>query len=598
MKVKMKIEDLRTSKLLMIIKLVLVYYWIVYFMKNADSLVGTTFAMGLIGTISIICFFCNNILEQYFNRRILMFAIIFSLFFSFAACLANYSIGIFNNKGVFLLILGGMIIGYYSFCLLVYFFKTLSIKNKTIKNISISNDKNNIKLFLFFFLCIALFDLFYYFTSNFPGTFTPDSYGSISQCLSNTYSDHHPFWFTVHVKMALTIGFRFFHSITAGYVIFFVFQICFIAFTFALGFLTILQIGAPMHTVIILLIYTIFMPYNFIYSSTLWKDIPFGISVLLVTVALFRNMTSFQEKNNKSRIFNRLILLIGLYGSFIYRNNGWYAMSAVTLLFFVFYRKKHRNILICMITILILTFVMKNPVEHMLNISPTQSAESLSIPIQQIGYVINYEDDLSDEEYKALDHFFTSRENWKAYNPNISDPLKVEMKNEYTSNHMSDFLKLWLKIGLRHPKSYIKGWISQTRGYWNSGYNYWRWATADNNVRKISSVNISSNIAEENKQIQPFASWFAKYISLFEKYYIFHPLLSIGMWSWWMLAIILINYILNKRYLSFVGLPCLFSILTLLIATPVFSEFRYAYCLFTTMPIYMMISMYYNPTIK
>lgn len=567
-------------------------------LQNADSLGGTTIAIGMAGTISVVLL--RIILpEQYNSRRVQCAAIIFGCFFSSASCISNFVNGLAGYKGLILLILAGMIIGYYLFYLLYYLCSKPSIYKDNL-NIS-SNKKADKILFFISFLTIIFCDLFFYLTSNFPGTFSPDSYSSIIQSLSNEYSDHHPFWFTILVKMALTLGLDIFHSITAGYIIFFVVQICFLAFSFSVGILTLFQIGAPIYSVVALLLFTVIMPYNLVYSSTLWKDIPFGISILLVTVALLRNMISLNDNTSVwGGAFNRIILLIGLYGSFIYRNNGWYAMISVTILFIFFFRKTYKTVIFCMIGMFILTLVMKHPVERVLNVQPTEVHESLSIPIQQLGYVINYENDISDEEWVILDRFFVSRDIWSSYVCYISDPLKSQMIDAYASDHLSEFLRLWVKIGVRHPKGYMNAWINQTRGYWNGGYEYWRWGTANgnSNSRRMISTSIVYDLSEENRQVQPFARWFDSYFSHFQEYYFCHPFLSIGLFSWLMLALIMINFLLGRKIMGFVGFPCMFSVLTLLIASPVFSEFRYAYCLFTTVPTYLLISIYYNSSCK
>ena len=190
MNIILAINRIRKSKAYSAIILLLIFYWTSFMLQNADSLGGTTIAIGMAGTISVVLL--RTILpEQYNSRRVQCAAIIFGCFISSASCISNFVNGLAGYKGLILLILAGMIIGYYLFYLLYYLCSKPSIYKDNL-NIS-SNEKADKILFFISFLTIIVCDLFFYLTSNFPGTFSPDSYSSIIQSLSNEYSDHHPF---------------------------------------------------------------------------------------------------------------------------------------------------------------------------------------------------------------------------------------------------------------------------------------------------------------------------------------------------------------------------------------------------------------------
>ena len=60
---------------------------------------------------------------------------------------------------------------------------------------------------------------------------------------------------------------------------------------------------------------------------------------------------------------------------------------------------------------------------------------------------------------------------------------------------------------------------------------------------------------------------------------------SIGMHVWAVTFVFLIGILQKKRELMLICIPLLTIILTLLVSTPIYNEFRYAYSVFTTFPL-------------
>lgn len=60
------------------------------------------------------------------------------------------------------------------------------------------------------------------------------------------------------------------------------------------------------------------------------------------------------------------------------------------------------------------------------------------------------------------------------YEPGYSDPIKNMLrkdgKQEYLITHKADYARLYIQLGIAHPKEYLFGWVKQTKSYWNGGY--------------------------------------------------------------------------------------------------------------------------------
>ena len=83
---------------------------------------------------------------------------------------------------------------------------------------------------------------------------------------------------------------------------------------------------------------------------------------------------------------------------------------------------------------------------------------------------------------------------------------------------------------------------------------------------------------------------------MFTKIEILRIFLSIGFFVWVNLIILFISIYRKDNTGILVNIPIIAIVLSLLIATPVFSEFRYAYAVFCALPIIMTIAL--RPILK
>ena len=170
------------------------------------------------------------------------------------------------------------------------------------------------------------------------------------------------------------------------------------------------------------------------------------------------------------------------------------------------------------------------------------------------------------------------------YIPYISDSMKMlirEKNPEYFAQHQAEYFKHCLELGLKYPGDYVKAWIEQTKGYWNGGYEYWIYESSIiPNEYGLSTVKASGMLT----------AFFDTYFDFFDNALIAQPWKSIGLHVWALLAVVAVN-VVNKKKEFLLTVPIVAVILTLLIATPVFAEFRYAYAVFTTLPFVGVVSL-------
>lgn len=441
------------------------------------------------------------------------------------------------------------------------------------------NNKNPALVFIIPFAIISLINLSVLFLSKYPGVLTADSLSQVKQLLTNKYSNHHPVFHTLLIKVFVSIGLRIFGEINAAIALYCVFQILFTATCFSLAISTMYRIGVPRIFLILSTFFYSALPVHIMYSFTVWKDVIFALFVLLNILFLFRCL-----KKIGNQIFNYFTLFISCMGVCLFRSNGFFAFVLTVACFLVLWKFKEKAISAIMIFSIILSFGMKTVLLDYMEISSADTIESLSIPAQQISRVIINCDDFTDEEMALLTQIVDVDKVPETYLSWVSDPIKNLVRasgnQELISQNKWQYAKLYISVGLRHPVWYMKAWIDQTEGYWNSGYSYYKWARGiiDNDIE------LKQTIASENAN-----DIIAGYFWSFETLNGFQPLISIGLYVWINLLMLAISIFRRDKAGAISTVLITAIVASLLIATPVYAELRYIYAVFCALPSIILI---------
>lgn len=432
------------------------------------------------------------------------------------------------------------------------------------------------------FAVIAVIDLAYLFGARYPGVLTTDSYSTVSQILNGNYNNTMPFWHTMLVQVFVKIGLALFGEINRAVALYHVFQIFFLAAVFAYTIVTLYQIGVPWGCLGAVFCLYGLLPYNIVYSVTLWKDIPFGAAALLMATAFYRLLKGVGKETR-----NWVTFILGALGLSLLRTNGWFAMLAVLVLLILILRREHKKLLWVLAAVLAVSWVMINPVLWLLKVPKTNVVEAFAVPMQQIARVVSQERELKPEEEALLSEIFDLEKMKEVYDPQTVDPVKFETfrygKTDDIRQHKWEYLRLYLTLGARYPADYWKAWVEETRGYWNGGYFYWIYPARSSQSPVLGIVH-----SGENRIVTAaFGAWFRA----LEKPAALEPLYSIGLQVWIVIACCLINA-LKKNRQWLIGVPVLVLLVGLWLGTPVYSEFRYAYPIILTTPLILMTTLY------
>ncbi len=429
-----------------------------------------------------------------------------------------------------------------------------------------------------FFKFVLLFLLAWlpYFLRYFPAVMTPDSYYSIENVSNFILSDYHTFGHTWFFGAFFLLGKLLFGNLNLAVGFYIVIQMIInaIVFTFVVRFLYVKNVNKILKWVIIL--FMLLSPLYAIYSVTLWRDILFGCSFILLMLSLY----DYVDNNYKLSKFNVSMYLVATLIILFFRNNGIYVFILLVPCLVLFSKYNKKILAISNIIIIVLYFVIKGPVFDYFSIAKSTSSEAYSIPLQQISRVVVSGLEIDAKDYKYLNTVIDMKKISKEYSPTISDPVKRLVDNKNLNKSKSKFFKVWFKLFLRHPRTYIEAYLCQTLGYWYPDVVYWASGGESKSIFKDINVYSEPVIHDTNNLFGAITS---------RKLPLSNLIWSLGtMFILLMFSMFLVFYRKNYRYLlCYMPLVCLWF--TLMVATPVFCELRYVYGLFVCMPLMVVI---------
>lgn len=432
---------------------------------------------------------------------------------------------------------------------------------------------------LFIFLSFLVINLVHLFLVEYPGNATEDTFTQISEMISGSYSNFNTFWHTMIFELILRIGYGIFRDINASIALFCVLQTIVLAFAFTYTLVTMQRFGVPKVWLLVTYLLYGFLPYHIALSVTIWKDVLFSAGCVMMLASFVRILWKLDDRP----LFSYLVFFFGSVLFLLSRTIGW-MIYIIFFLVSVLLIRKNRKLVFLMGAIAILGWFLLNPALSLLHVSGGDMAESFSIPIQQVSRVVADGCNLTQEEEELLSHVVDLEQVPELYTNWLSDPMKVELRsNDYTyfQEHLSDYFRLWVRLGARYPWEYVKAWVDQTKGYWNAGYDY-----------PLYSETITDNPygVEKMGGGNPVASLFRLYFGLSRHVIFFEPFHSIGLHVWILILCFLLN-VLRRRDGWLVCIPLLVLVAGLWIGTPVFCSFRYVYPLFVSFPLILTVSL-------
>lgn len=436
---------------------------------------------------------------------------------------------------------------------------------------------------LFSLLC--LFCYLPYYLMYYPTWFNNDAIWQMEQALGMAAkSNHHPYFHTLIVKFFLTVGNLLFGNLTASVAFYTFFQMTMTASVFGFLLFLLYRRGTGLFWLFLAFCFYGILPVNCMFSICMGKDAWFTAAFLLFMWTV--SVCGMEEREKGfGAAYGRWVLfaVTGLLVCLL-RSNGIFVFlgTSVFLIVSALWRKHvTRPLTISTLIVLALYFFWQGPVLSALHVEPPDTIESLTMPTQHLLCAYKRGGSLTAEEIEMLERVVPLADIGEYYNPYLFDMTKNYIREyghqEVIAENKGAYARLWLSVGLKNPMLYLEAQIRQTAGYYalhipHELYLYSDYFMVDNPFgieaeRKLFTYDDSLAMG---KLLQEFQG-------------LYRRVWSLGANTWLLLFALACALYRRRRIAVFLPALCLLG--SLMLAAPVYHEFRYAYGVFVALPV-------------
>lgn len=400
---------------------------------------------------------------------ILALSVCIGIVFTFGRsyCLFDDARLIFSNLGLLLTSIIAFIGYTVFFYVCIYYFDTCCVKGRIL--CSTSNDSKCQKGFFgkheVLRASVLLMLLWLpYLIAFAPGVIHTDAYVQLEMFYGIVqWTTHFPVFSTWIMGNIMSLG-KFIFSDETGVLIYVVIQYVLFAFTLGYGFRFFKNWNIPNGVRWLTVLFLGIVPIFPMYSIMEIKDTLFYIVFLWVVYFSIEHDGATKSQPGMLVMESILYALLCLT-----RNEGKYILAC----YFVFLILRRRKFDLwkqkcASLLVGVLAFVLiNNAMIGFFGVGKGSIGEALSLPFQQTARYMKYHrDDLTKEEKEVIDHTFNHADIGSIYEPNRSDAVKSKLHKDISTKELMDYLFVWMKLGIRHPGTYISATFNSTYGYY------------------------------------------------------------------------------------------------------------------------------------
>ncbi len=302
------------------------------------------------------------------------------------------------------------------------------------------------------------------FLAVYPGFFVYDAQEEYMQVVTREFTHHHPLIHVLLMGGIVQAVYKITDSYNLGIAAYTMFQMAVLAVIFSGAILSMRRRKISFTVRLITLLYIGFFPVIVMFSLCSAKDGLFtGLFLILFLVIkdLCENPKAFFSSKKK-----QLMFVLGAAGVMLFRHNGRYALGVFMLLLLIYSRGQRKRILLLTAASLGLYLLFSSGLGLILDAQKGGRQEILTVPIQQLARVHEYDRESVDKQDLETLYRFLPQEALDRYTPKLSDGVKSSFNNDVFAEEPLTFLKLWLRWGLDHPFTYLNAWFMTSYGLW------------------------------------------------------------------------------------------------------------------------------------
>ncbi len=440
------------------------------------------------------------------------------------------------------------------------------------------------------FICLLPF-----FLMNYPGTMTVDSFDQLNQARGlKPYSDLHPWAHTLLIQLFWHIGYAVSGSVNGGIAFYMIVQMIIVALSVAYAIESLAEAGLGTKGCIAVLLGYLIYPYNPAFAITMWKDVIFSAGVIVFTVTLYRVASAL-----KWTVRDIVLFVMSSMAVCLIRHNGFYAfivtMAVFALYMFLSTRRLKSGVKtagsiipVCgmSLAIIILTCIFNGPVNRAYGVEPVDYSHNLAIPLQQVARVVSHNGTISASDREMLERINTTEFLRSHYEPGGADPSIQWVAfgdMAYLEDHKAEYLGLWIRLGLNNPRAYAEAFIDQTRGYYTTmppeQTEYYGIMPNTEGLENAPLIATTKRI-----KINEISGKLYTVLPVYAILYSPGACLQLLMFGVALILIVSRKKKSRSGYALIAYVPVTALIFTVLLATPLCADLRYAYPLMVFMP--------------
>ena len=154
----------------------------------------------------------------------------------------------------------------------------------------------------------------------------------------------------------------------------------------------------------------------------------------------------------------------------VFRSNGVIVLVLFLPILFFLVQKSSRKKAVLLAGVVLGAYVLlQSGLNIVLKPESTNAMESLTVPIQQLARTWNYSPELFSEEDQETLFEILPEESLVLYQPKLSDLVKAGFATENFKKDPAKYAKLWTRIGIKAPATYLNAWLLTSYGFWYPG---------------------------------------------------------------------------------------------------------------------------------
>ncbi|MEI7990481.1 MAG: hypothetical protein WCI88_15715, partial [Chloroflexota bacterium] len=297
-----------------------------------------------------------------------------------------------------------------------------------------------------------------YLLTFFPGILSSDSINQWNQVLTTKFNDYHPVFHTLNIWILSRIW------LTPAVMI--IVQLTALALVIGWGLQSFRQLGSPLWSVWLISILCALCPINGIMAITLWKDIPYTIAILGLSIILLKIIST----NGKWLCSYRSSVILGIVAALIplYRHEGIVISIIIIPLLYILYLPYWQKITISLLVALVIFGTIKGPLYEVLKVQRSTVSDK-TFMTKQLYFIaahISAGTPVTPDEMNMLNKIRPTDNGWNIYDCTTVKTVIYGLNWSIADSYKEQINQLFWKLTLSNPSVDINHILCYTTIIW------------------------------------------------------------------------------------------------------------------------------------